>query len=473
MIAHIARNELRCLLRDGRFLAAAALILVVVLAALGSSAVSRAQASAERNQARSHVRELWLGQEPTNPHSATHYGTYVFKPVTRLSAFDTGIDPYTGVVAHLESHVQREFSERPVRDSASLGRLGETGPGFLLCALLPLLAIFLSQAAVAGERESGLLGQNLALGATPRAWLLGKFLGLSAALGLVTTLAVGACLSAAAFVPGEESLAEFAARSLALYATILLLVAVVAALSVGLAARCRSGRTALALLLSAWGLGTFLLPRTLNEIAEAQRATPTARALEQQAHALFSAGFDGHDPNDQRAQRRIAELLAANGASSVDELPFDIGGVLMQEGEEYQARAYAAVFGKLWTDWRAQNGIRDLAGLVWPFAAARRISMAISATDLEHHVDFARAAETYRGVLVKTMNMAIANNKRPAGERYLAGRELWATVPDFAYRRPGFDFVLGAASKALAVLLGWCSLGLLALLLPWRAEVRP
>ena len=53
----------------------------------------------------------------------------------------------------------------------------------------------------------------------------------------------------------------------------------------------------------------------------------------------------------------------------------------------------------------------------------------------------------------------------------MAGRELWETVPDFSYRRPGFDFALGAASRALALLFVWASLGLLALLLPWRAEV--
>jgi ABC-2 type transport system permease protein len=472
VIAHIAKNELRCQLRDGRFVAAAGLILVVLVAALGSSAVSRAQASAERSHARAHARELWLNQAPTNPHSATHYGTYVFKPVTRLSAVDSGVDPYTGVVAHLESHVQREFAHRPVRDSAGLGRLGETGPGFLLCALLPLLAIFLAQGTVASERESGLLKQSLALGATPRAWLWGKFLGLFAAVALVATLALGTCLGGALCVPGEESLGEFAARSLALYGGILLLIGVTTALSVGAAARWRSPRTALAVLLSAWGAGTFLLPRGLNEVADALWKTPSAQALEEQAHKLYSQGLDGHDPNDQRAQRRIAEILAANGVASVEELPFDISGVLMQEGEEYQARAYATVFGQMWSHWRKQNRLRDLAGLIWPFAPARRVSMAVAGTDLEHHVDFARAAEAYRGILVKTMNTAIANNKRPDDEPYVAGREMWETVPDFAYARPGLGFALTQASGGLFMLLVWSLLGALALLLPWRTEAR-
>ncbi len=471
MILHIARNELRCTLRDGRFHAAAGLIAAVLVAALLAMSSSRADAARERSAARSTTREMWLGQAPSNPHSAAHYGTYAYKPVTRLSAFDTGVEPFAGVVTHLEAHTRSEFSNRPARDSAVIGRLGESGPAFLLYALLPLLAIFLAHGAVAGEREQGLFTQSLALGATPRVWMIGKFFGAAAALFTVAVPGYGICLAFAANVPGEESKAEFAQRALVLGGLLAVFLGIVLALATAATARLRSTRLSLGLLLVAWAFGTFVAPRALNEYADARWPTPSADALEQAANKLYSQGVDGHDPRNERTEKLEAEILAQYGVEKREELPINIGGVIMQAGEEYQARAYHHVFDEMWLAWRAQNRVRDFAAFVWPFAAMRRASMALSGTDLEHHLDFALSAEAHRGELVAAMNGALAKNKMPKGQEYQAGRELWETVPDFAYARPTTKSALEHANLGLIFLALWSALAIGLFAAPWKPRL--
>jgi hypothetical protein len=119
MVWTIARKELTEMFRDGRFVAAAAIVLVLLLAAVGAGWKHYSDVHAQHSRAQQETREQWLDQGEKNPHSAAHYGVYAFKPKTHLSMIDTGVDPYTGVAVWLEAHYQNQFLHRPAQDATA------------------------------------------------------------------------------------------------------------------------------------------------------------------------------------------------------------------------------------------------------------------------------------------------------------------------------------------------------------------
>ena len=74
--------------------------------------------NAEQELAHEHIRSQWDEMEASNPHSAAHYGTYAFKPVSVLNSIDEGINSVTGNVLRLEGHRQNDivFSEASLMD---------------------------------------------------------------------------------------------------------------------------------------------------------------------------------------------------------------------------------------------------------------------------------------------------------------------------------------------------------------------
>ena len=102
------------MLRDGRFRVLAVVVLAISAASVAAGWRHYVDIQRQHAQAQQATRDQWLGQPPKNPHSAAHYGLYAFKPKTRLSMVDTGIDPYVGVAAWLEAHKQNEF-RHPLR----------------------------------------------------------------------------------------------------------------------------------------------------------------------------------------------------------------------------------------------------------------------------------------------------------------------------------------------------------------------
>jgi ABC-2 type transport system permease protein len=75
---------------------------------------------AEQSAAQAAMRGFWVDQGAKNPHSAAHYGLWVFKPKMPLSFIDQGVDSFTGVTTWLEAHKQNEFTRRPAMDQASV-----------------------------------------------------------------------------------------------------------------------------------------------------------------------------------------------------------------------------------------------------------------------------------------------------------------------------------------------------------------
>ena len=117
--------------------------------------------------AHEHIRAQWDDMEASNPHSAAHYGTYAFKPLSVLNSIDDGVNSVTGNVLRLEGHRQNDIAFSESSQSLVVSKFGKLKPALVLQFIIPLLLIFLSFSSYTSERSSGrlklLLVQGLSL----------------------------------------------------------------------------------------------------------------------------------------------------------------------------------------------------------------------------------------------------------------------------------------------------------------------
>jgi ABC-2 type transport system permease protein len=126
--------------------------------------------------ATNHLREQWESIEAMNPHSAAHYGTYVFKPSNLLSSLDEGVNGVTGNMLRVEGHVQNEMVHSEASQMQAISRFGKLKSSLLLKFIVPLLLIFLAYSSVSSEKQSGRLKLLVLQGAPPIRIILAKTL---------------------------------------------------------------------------------------------------------------------------------------------------------------------------------------------------------------------------------------------------------------------------------------------------------
>lgn len=454
MIKVIARKELVATLRDGRFRVLAAVVSAIAVASLAAGWLHYRDVQAQHEAARQATRTQWLAQPAKNPHSAAHYGVYAFKPKSRLSMIDTGIDPYVGVAAWLEAHKQNEFKYRPAQDGTALQRFGDLTVAEAFLVLLPLLIVLLTFDTFSGEREQGTLRQVLSLGVRGRDLAMGKALGIAGALGLVLVPctvagAVALSLSSEFGAPGQD-----VSRAIALTAVYLLYFATLVAVGLGVSARARTSRSALVTLLAFWFCTSLIAPRAAADLAASVYPTPSVVAFQ----SAMERELADSKEMERRLEQRRQELLNRYNATSLDAVPVNFSGISLQEGEEHGNEVFDRHFGALFHAYEQQNELRQLLGVASPFLAARSVSMGLAGTDFAHHRSFVTAAEDYRRQLQRVMNGDIADHSKP-GVVYTAGPDLWARVPEFEYEAPGLGWALAQNGKALVMLALWLMVG--------------
>jgi ABC-2 type transport system permease protein len=450
MIRRIARKELVETVRDGRFRLLAALVFAISAASFAAGWKHYVDVQRQHVQAQEATRAQWLNQPAKNPHSAAHYGMYAFKPKSRLSMVDTGIDPYVGVAAWLEAHKQNEFRYRPAQDRTALQRFGELTAAESFLVVLPLFIVLGTFAAFAGEREQGTLRQLLSLGVRRRDLLAGKVVGVATALALVVVPLTLVGVGALALTNEFGGLREDAGRAVLLTAAYLIYFATFAAIGLGVSARVRSSRTALVLLLAFWFANSLIVTRAASDLAAWLHPSPSA--IEFQS-AIAGDLADQADMR-QRLERRKQELMREYGVSSIDAVPIGFQGISLQEGEEHGNEVFDRHYGRMFGVYEAQNRVYQLAGVTAPMLPIRSLSMALAGTDFDHHRSFVFAAEQYRRGIQRVMNADIARNARP-GIAYTAGLDLWSQVPPFAYDMPGVGWVLARNWSSVLLLLAW------------------
>ena len=303
MFVQIARKELIEITRDGRFRGAAAIVLGLLLVALGAGWTHYRDVSAQHRSAQELTRRHWLSQPAKDPHSAAHYGIYAFKPRQPLSLVDTGVDHYTGVAAWLEAHKQNEFQFRPAQDRTVIVRFGELTAATTLQFLLPILILLLAAETFAGEREQGTLRQVLSLGVAPRTLAMGKLAGVAAALALVLVPAAVVGAFALVLASPQVQAQDLLTRPGTLAAVYVMYFGVIASVSIAVSARAGSVRRALAVSICIWAANALVAPRAASEVGKWLHPTPTAFEFAQDVQRATYDGLDVHEVQHPASER--------------------------------------------------------------------------------------------------------------------------------------------------------------------------
>jgi len=396
-------------------------------AALLSSLELRATLDA-RADAQQAEQQRWSQQGKKYPHSAAHYGVYVFKPLSALAALDPGIEHYVGASVWLEAHKQNELVYRPANDEPGVNRQFRLNPALVLQVLAPMAMIFLGFGMFAAERERGTLAA-LRINAAPLSALAcarGAVL-----LCLAMTLVLPACVAVGVLEWTLDNRSPFSDGGLraALFALgYLVYLGTWAALIAGVSAWSANLRTSLAVLIGLWALTALVIPRTAAELAQLAAPLPTMQQ--------FRAGLDGAlgMPDDpEQAKRDKEQLLREYGVNDVKDLPVNWAGVSLQRGEQHVAKIFDQHYGRLFGAMQRQSTAAALAGWLSPSVTVAGLSSAVAGSDTAHHIQFIHGAEQQRRAIQQVMNQAITEHREVNGVRHDGDRDLWDQVPPFRF----------------------------------------
>jgi ABC-2 type transport system permease protein len=467
----IARDELRLMTRNRVAVIAFVLLVLLTLVAVASS-WSHQRGIAELRARHAHAADAAFDAQPDrHPHRVVHYGTFIFRPLGPLAAFDPGVDAFTGNSMFLEGHRQNTANFGDVRQSSLLVRFGQLTPAFVLQVVAPLLLIFLGYGALARETERGTLRLLMLQGVGRGQVVRGKLL----ALGIVAVLAGLPAMIGFALIAGQPGavalpmvmIAVGYFAYLALWAVVILLVSVLV----------RRSRDALLALIALWTIVVVLLPRVAPDVANA--AVPLQNRLQTDiaiARDLRQMG-DSHNPDDPHFAKFKQSVLDRYGVTRVEDLPVNYKGILGLEGERMTSELFDRYAGESYAAQERQKGLVEAAGVLSPAIAIRSLSMAAAGTDFAGHRRFLEQAEAYRYDLVQRLNKLQADNvsykddtaqDADADRRKRVTANNWTAMPDFEFRAPrGVDLARGAL-PGLAIILAWLAASALLLVIATR-----
>jgi ABC-2 type transport system permease protein len=460
-VLQVAAREMQAVGRSRGGCGLALLLLALLGFCLLAGRAEYRQAAASRAQARQVMRAFFLGQGAANPHSAVHYGTYVFRPYSVLSVVDPGITPFVGTTLRLEGHAQNQVQFAPSERSSSLLRFGPLSLTLLWQVVLPLGLLFLAHDTVVRERQAGTLRLLAAQGVSLRQVLGGKLLGYGLlALGALA-LSGAAVLLAAGPPTAEARVADLGPRLGVLLGCYALYYLLLLALTVYASARLASPSQVLVTLLAGWVALTVLLPK-LAVSAGGQAAPLLSRQqFDEQVEAAYQRGINGHDPTNARTQHLQDSLLTHYKVKEVSQLPINADGILMQADEDYRGRAYDQQLATVQQQLARQNQLAARVALLDPLLAVRHLSRGLAQTDLAQHLGFVRQAETYRRQLIRTLNYKMAYGGSKSGDYdWQVSADYWRTLPDFQYQPPALAASLRPYRAELLALLGWVAAAL-------------
>ncbi|MFC4213394.1 DUF3526 domain-containing protein [Pedobacter lithocola] len=392
-------------------------------------AVAKTRQIAQHND-----REQWLNQGDKHPHIAAHFGNFAFKPINVLSIFDKGIDAYSGTYIYLEAHRQNDFLLSPAQSSSSLIRFGELNVALLLQLLVPLLLIILSFNSIISERLSGTLTLIKVTGISGHQMVVAKILS-----PLMLALSTIVVLYAISFVLFYFSDIRFTSEDLV--KTSLILIAygcyyfIFLTVTISIATFSKTLKQSLIISLSVWIFACVVSPKLLANFSSAIYTLPSNTAFKEAVRNDIINGMDGHNTSDIRAKKFTADLLKKHKVDSTSQLPVNIEGLVMMEGEKYSSKVYNNHFDSLSNALQKQQNIFTYASFLNPLLSIKNLSIGLSNTDLSNEIAFRKDAEIYRMQFVQAMNEDMAKNSKEGDfNTYKTGKKLFSHIPDFAYK---------------------------------------
>ncbi|CAM2005479.1 DUF3526 domain-containing protein [Acanthopleuribacter pedis] len=452
MFWNLFLKECRLQWREKRFVWS---LVVLLLLAVPAVAVGFAHYRSDLSEVEAGAvaeRERWVQQGPKNPHSAAHYGIFVFRPVSPLRVWDQGITPFAGGVVFTEAHIKTDASYETAQDQSTLSRFGSLTPAFVLLYLVPLFLMINGFALISGEREQGTLRLLSASAADPRRLLAAKWLSLFPIVLLVGGVMLGLGL---VLLWGRLPAANLLTASALCALVLLLYYGTIANMTLLCSAVLRSSHQVLVCLLLFWMTSSLVVPKLAASAAESWFPTPDREAFHGAMKQEKKSGMDGHDPADQRVARIRTETLAKYGVEKEEDLPINIDGLLMQEDENYGNKVFDRYYEELAAVHAQQERVFQWSSLLSPLLPARVLSMTLAGADSGTQHRFNEAVEVFRRDYVELLNTDMMHESRSGDWRYQADEGLWSRVPVFT-----FDFGsplsrFATQSAALGMLLLW------------------
>ncbi|MCH8556669.1 MAG: DUF3526 domain-containing protein [Balneolia bacterium] len=459
----IARNEIRRLVRDKVVLVLGLVMLSLLAVSVISGAGYYKVMAEQHEQAQELARIQWENQGEKNPHSAAHYGTFAFKPVTVLSVFEPGVDRYTGVSLFMEAHRQNFATYSLAEDKDASMRFAELTPAFIFGYLFPLFIIFVGYRSIAAEKESGMYRFLVSQGVSVKQLITGKAIALWGIIALLFApfFIVGLSVLILTEPAGNDLLRFFGMNGVWL-----LYFGVMAHVTLGVSALSKSSGSAMVFLLAFWMISTLLVPKLVTNFAAQIHPVPNTSELYQRIQADLRGGIDGHNPYSEHSAAFRDSVLAAHGVEDVADLPFNFSGLMLQESEEFEKKIYDYHLAKIEEIHQRQIQLFAASSVLSPTIATRLASMTTAGTDIHAFSHFTQAAEAYRIQLMRDLNMDLkvhAVGDRASG--YAVGSDFFAENIAFTYQRPN-ELIISAGQRiSLLVTIVWFMASLLFLMI--------
>ncbi len=457
MILHIAKKEFTEMLRESRFQIVAFIIAILMIVSILISKNYYEKIRSEHELAMQTSRQQWENQGEKNPHSAAHYGTYAFKPIQSLSLIDNGLDKYLGVSIFLEGHRQNDAQYKLIADQNSFARFGEMTPSFIMTYLLPLLIILISFSSLSGEKEKGTLKLLLSQGVSKTSVILGKIVGVWLSVGL---LLLPLFLVGLGVIFTTNYQAEDLSRYALIFLTYLLYFGVFINISVLFSSFAKSSTIALVGLIGCWIVSCLLVPKLTSNLSKYLHPTPSAMEYQASLKESLEKGLDGHNPYNEFAKAFQDSVLKANQVDSIQKLPFNYSGLIMQAGEEHERFVYDKHVQQLNNIYLAQLQTHQASAIFSPTVLTKILTMQFARTDMQTHFHFAKKAEDYRIALVRQLNGNLQNNSKYGDWDYAAKPDFFKNTVKFEYVPPSLGETMQTAMSSLLCLTLWFALSL-------------
>ncbi|MFT4660629.1 MAG: ABC-2 type transport system permease protein [Patiriisocius sp.] len=464
----IIKNEWRFLIRSRIFLG---ITIAFVLILLGSIILGNYQTQMQKqnhSDATEHVRQKWESIDSMNPHSAAHYGTYIFKPANLLNNLDEGVNSITGNVLRIEGHVQNETMLSDASQIQSVSRFGKLKSSLLLQYMVPLLLVFLAFNVMSSEKQSGRLKLLVLQGTKPLRIIASKTIS----VWLYGVLLLSLVVIIYTILNFRTMDGEILMRTALFFLSYTLYYFIITGLTVFFSARWQNATVALTSMLGIWILWTIFLPNILMTSVEKWHPLPSRNDFKTAMNEDRSKGIDGHDEEDARSIELENRTLEEYGVDSLHQLPINFAGIRMQADEDFGNSVWDKHFGKNREILEQQKQSFQLGGILNPFISLQNTSMGFMASDNLHHQEFLLEVENYRRLFIKMLNDDFAYGGSKTGDwDYEANGDFFKSVPHFDYQTIRISSYLHHYFIDLSMLLAW-SVAVFMLILLGTKKIR-
>ncbi|MFC4213402.1 ABC transporter permease subunit [Pedobacter lithocola] len=458
MIRTIAKNEIKSALRNTTAILLATIFYLLAGVAVFCGWKNYTTGNEQRKQAKEMFRHEWVEQK-ANPHSAAHFGTYLFKPFTFISLFDTGLNNYTGNSYRVEAHNQAEMNYAAAQDSDTEMRFGELTIANLFQLFLPMLIIFLCFRSISAERENQTIKLLFAQGLKSSTLLWGKIMGnYILVVGIILPVIITMLVATVLREPGMIFRMLFFNLGYLIYFLILTCVFVaVSALS-------KNSKNALISSLGIWVVCFIMAPKLVAGISSRLYPLPSRGEFNKMIEFANSKGLKGDKDRMERYKEYLKKTLLKYKVDSVNQLPVNFDGLSMQNGEDYLSKVYQTINDQVEENINKQQNIAQFFSFLDPFLSMQQLSMALAGTDYEHHIHFHKKAQIYRDEFIRKLNIKMAyGDKNYLQYDYEVGPEFFKTMKDFNYSQPNVTWAISNYQYSLYALVFWLGIAILSI----------